>query len=234
MSLKPWIAAGALALATMPCLAASPDQSWDGLVEIKSKRFDEAYVAPGTDFRPYTKIMIDPTQVAFRRDWMRNINNERGVTRQVTEDEAKQILDETRINFDEIFQEAFGKAGYTVVTAPGTDVLRVATSVIDLYLNAPDTFSSAQVRTYTMNAGEATLVVELRDSLTGAMLGRVLDRRETLDRGMQLQWSNRVSNRADFRNLFRTWSSISVKGLTGLKEISPLPATLTPGQRLGN
>lgn len=232
MRMKTWIAACLMAVFASTAFAEKQSESWDGLVEIKSKRFDEAYVAPGTDFRQYTRIMIDPTQVAFRKDWMRNINHERGVTRQVTEDEARQILDETRINFDEIFQEAFGKAGYTVVTTPGADVLRVATSVIDLYLNAPDTFSSAQVRTYTMNAGEATLVVELRDSLTGAMLGRVLDRRETLDRGMQLQWSNRVSNRADFRNLFRTWSSISVKGLAGLKEISPLPATLTPGQKL--
>ena len=63
--------------------------------------------------------------------------------------------------------------------------------------------------------GEATLVIELRDSPTGALLGRVLDRRETLDTGMQ--WSNRVTNTSDFRNLFKAWASITVKG-TGIAQ----------------
>jgi hypothetical protein len=231
MPLKTWIAAGLLALFANAALAEKPPESWDGLVEVKSKKFDAAYLAPGADFRPYTRIMVDPTQVAFRKNWMKNINDDRrGVSGKVTEEDAKQILDAARSNFDDVFQEAFTKAGYTVVTKPGADVLRVATGVIDLYLNAPDTMSATRTRTYTANAGEATLVIEMRDSLTGALLGRVLDRRETLDTGMQ--WANRVSNTADFRNLFRTWSSITVKGLADLKEISPLPATLTPGQKL--
>lgn len=231
MRTRTWIAVALLAAVAAPALAESQVQSWDGLVEVKARRFDEAYLAPGADFRQYTKIMVDPTQVAFRKDWMRNINDERGVSRKVSEEDAREILAAARTNFDDIFRDAFSKAGYTVVTTPGADVLRVATGVIDLYLNAPDTFSTTRTRTYTANAGEATLVIEMRDSMTGALLGRVLDRRETLDTGMQ--WANRVSNTADFRNLFRIWSSITVKGLAGLKEISPLPDTLVPGQKVG-
>lgn len=230
MQLKTWIAAGLLALFASAALAEKPPGSWDGLVEVKSKRFDDAFLAPGADFRPYTRIMVDPTQVAFRKDWQRNMNDDRDLSRKITDEDAQEILAAARTNFDDIFQEAFTKAGYTVVTTPGADVLRVATGVIDLYLNAPDTMSATRSRTYTANAGEATLVIEMRDSLTGALLGRVLDRRETLDTGMQ--WANSVSNTTDFRNLFRTWSSITVKGLANLKEISPLPATLTPGQKL--
>lgn len=231
MQMKTWIATGLLALFANAAFAENAPETWDGLVEVKSKKFDAAYLAPGADFRPYTKIMVDPTQVAFRKNWMKDINDERGVTRKVTEEDAKEILEAARTNFDDIFHEAFTKAGYTVVTTPGPDVLRVATGVVNLYLNAPDTMSATRTRTYTANAGEATLVIELRDALTGALLGRVLDRRETLDSGMQ--WSNRVTNTSDFRNLFKTWSSITVKGLAGLKEISPLPDPLTPGQKLG-
>jgi hypothetical protein len=232
MQMKTWIAAGLLALFGTSALAESLPQSWDGLVEVKSKKFDAAYLAPGADFRPYTKIMVDPTQVAFQKDWLKNLNDDRNISRKVTAEEAQEILAAARTNFDDVFHEAFSKAGYTVVTTPGPDVLRVATGVINLYINAPDTFSAGRTRSFTANAGEATLVMELRDSTSGALLGRVLDRRQTLDKG-SLQWTNRVSNTADFRNLFRSWSSVTVKGLAGLKEISPLPATLTPGQKLG-
>ena len=45
-----------------------PD-NWDGLVRVKPKRMDAAYVAPGTDFRAYTKVMFDPAEVAFKKDW---------------------------------------------------------------------------------------------------------------------------------------------------------------------
>ena len=37
--------------AAPPALAASPPASWDGLTNVKSKRFDAAYVLPGADFR---------------------------------------------------------------------------------------------------------------------------------------------------------------------------------------
>ncbi len=45
-----------------------PD-NWDGLVRVKPKRMDAAYVAPGADFRAYTKVMLDPAEVAFKKDW---------------------------------------------------------------------------------------------------------------------------------------------------------------------
>jgi hypothetical protein len=231
MHIRKLIVAGLLALFAHAALADKAPTTWDGLVEIKSKKMDAAYLAPGADFRPYTKIMVDPTQVAFRKDWLKNINDDRSVSRKVTEDEAQEILAAARTNFEDVFQEAFAKAGYTVVKTPGPDVLRVATGVVNLYLNAPDTMSAGRTRTFTANAGEATLVMELRDSMSGALLGRVLDRRETLDTGMQ--WSNRVTNTQDFRNLFLSWSSVTVKGLESLKEISPLPDPLTPGQKLG-
>ncbi len=51
-----------------------PDD-WDGLVKIKPKHMDAAYLLPGADFRIYTKVMIDPTEVAFKKNWRRDIND---------------------------------------------------------------------------------------------------------------------------------------------------------------
>ena len=211
--------------------ADKPPGNWDGLVEVNSKRLDLAYLAPGADFRSYTKVMVDPTQVAFHKDWMKNMNNRRDLSRKVTEEHAKDIIEAARTNFADVFTEVFEKAGYTVVTSPGDDVLRISPGVANLYINAPDLMSAGRSQTYSANAGEATMILELRDSQTGALLGRVVDQRETRD-AIGMQPANRVTNTNDFRALFKTWASTSVKGIEALKSVSPLPETLTPGQKL--
>ena len=47
----------------------SPAAKLDGLVRVKSKRLDVVYLQPGADFRSYTKVMLDPTEVAFAKNW---------------------------------------------------------------------------------------------------------------------------------------------------------------------
>ena len=208
-----------------------PD-NWDGLVRVKPKKMDAAYVAPGTDFRTYTKVMLDPGEVAFKKDWMRDVNDSSaGVSKDVTDEDAQKILAAARDGLDQIFKETFEKAGIQVVTTPGADVLRLSPGVANLYINAPDTMSAGRSRTYTAEAGEATFVLEARDSMTGALLGRVFDRRETRQSG-GVQWATSVSNRADFSQLFKSWANICVKGLSELKENSPVPADLQPNQKL--
>jgi hypothetical protein len=73
--------------------------------------------------------------------------------------------------------------------------------------------------------------MEVRDSRTNTLLGRVVDRRETRS-SVAVQQASRVTNQADFRALFSQWAAIVGKGLEELKAHSPVPETLTPGQRL--
>lgn len=235
MTRKHWTLglASALLLATAgPALAEDAPESWDGLVQVKPKRMDAVYLAPGADFRPYTKLMVDPTEVAFRKDFLKNQNRAGSrLTVRIDDQEAAEILQAARSNFSDIFNQAFTEAGYQIVTAPGPDVLRVSTGVMNLYLNAPDTMEAGRTRTYTANAGEATLVIEVRDSSSNALLGRVLDRRETLDTGT-MQISSSVTNLSDFRSLFKRWAKNSVEGLAELKAHSPVPEDLKPKQKL--
>jgi len=226
-----WLAALLLATACTAASAADVPENWDGLVQVKAKRMDAAYLLPGADFRPYTKIHVDPTQVAFKKNWIRSQNTSRSLSRQVTPEHAEKILAAARTNFDDIFAEAFTKAGYQIVTEPGPDVLRVSTAVIDLYVNAPDVMSAGRSYSYTTEAGEATLVMEVRDAMTGTLLGRVIDRRDTRGTG-GMQMTTSVSNQAEFRTLFKRWADITVKGLAELKEQSPVPEDLKPGKKL--
>jgi hypothetical protein len=222
-----FMALAMLACAAMADTALPPELA--GLVKVKAKRVDEAYLLPGTDFRTYTKVMIDPAEVAFRKDWMRNINQQnRSTSRQVTTEDAQEIAAAARSGFAEIWEEAFRKAGYEVVKAAGPNVLRLSPKVIDLYINAPDVMAPGRSRSYTVEAGEATLVLQASDSESGAAVGYAVDRRRTRSNGMTLSWTTSVSNRGDFGILFRDWANICVSALEDLKEKSPLPLPQTP------
>ena len=53
----------------------------EGLVKVPSKRLAAVDLLPGADVRAYTKIMIDPVQVSFRKGWLKDVNRSRGVSR---------------------------------------------------------------------------------------------------------------------------------------------------------
>ena len=66
------------------------------------------------------------------------------------------------------------------------------------------------------------MVLEIRDAETDQLLGRVADRRSTVDYGGMVMVTNRVTNRAEFERLLKRWTEIMVDGLATLKEASPL------------
>lgn len=211
--------------------AAQDTGAWDGLVEIKPRKLDAAYLMPGADFRPYKKLMVEPVVVAFRKDWMKRVNESVPLSRRVSQEDAEKIATSARENFAEVFNEAAAKAGYELVASPGADVLRVRPGVIDLYIAAPDTGGSGRSRSFTVEAGEATLFLEVSDSTTGALLGRALDKRATRNTG-RLMLANSVTNLSEFRSLFRQWADAAVNGLDELRAMSPVPLDLKPGQKL--
>jgi hypothetical protein len=174
--------------------------------------------------------MIEPTDVAFRKDWQREQNRDRiGLMNRVTDEDARRILDDAQKSFQRLFAEAYTEAGYAVVSTPGPDVLRLSTSIIDLDVTAPDTMDPGRSRTYSRDAGEATLVLEARDSLTGELLGRAVDERQTSDMGPFIR--NSVTNAAAFEQVFRRWARTSADGLAELKELSPVDPSALQARR---
>ncbi len=204
-----------------PAATAKPPANWDGLVQVKSKRLDLVYLQPGADFRGYTKVLIEPTEVAFAKDWRRDYNSTtRGLSSRVSETELQQAISKGVTAANDIFAEAWTKGGYGVVSAPGPDVLRVKTGIVNIWLNAPDRPSAGRSYSFAPEAGRATLFVEARDSITGALLGRAVDQRIVGDD--MTTWRTSVSNRADFRDQVHRWASASVRGMTELKSLSPI------------
>lgn len=221
---------GSAAVGTTMAAAAEP--VWDSLVEVNSRRMGSAFLLPGADFRPYDSVMLDEPEVSFRNNWLRDVNRNTRGGRRVSQSDAERILATTATNTTDIFTAEFERAGFKIAKTAGPNVLRIRTGVVDLFVNAPDVPSAGRSTSFTTNAGEATLVMEARDSQTNALLGRVIDRRQTRGTGgmNNMSQSNRVTNTSEFRALARRWAQISASKLNDLKAVSPVPDPLAAGQ----
>ncbi len=201
-------------------LAASPPATWDNLARVESKRLKYVYLLPGADFRVYTKVMLEPTQIAFKKNWQRDYNSTAsGLSRRISDADVERAITEGGKATTAIFAKAFADGGYPVVTTPGPDVLTVRTEIINLRVTAPDKMSAGRSRTYANEAGSATLVVEVMDSVSGAILGRAVDSSLAGDNSYMMS-RNSMTNRADFRNVATDWAKDSVRGLNELKRLS--------------
>ena len=211
--------AGTMLLAGAPVAAQGPS-TWDGLTRVKSKALDQVYLQSGADFRAYTKVFIEPTEVAFEKSWRRDYNRSASPGARISETELQNTISKAVTEASEIFASAWTNGGYTVVNAPGPDVLRVKTGIINIRVNAPDKLSSPRSRSYSTEAGSAVLFVEARDSATGALLGRAVDQRIVGDN--LTAWRTSASNRGDFRDVVVNWANASVRGMNELKSRSPI------------
>ena len=217
-----WTAAVASAMLFVGAAAAAkPPANWDGLVQVKSKRLDLVYLQPGADFRGYTKVLVEPTEVAFHKDWQRQYNrSSTALSSRVSDREVQEAISKGLKAAQDIFTQAWVKGGYSVVDAAGADVLRVKTGIVHIRVTAPDQPTAGRSYSFAEDAGSATLFVEARDSLTNALLGRAVDQKVAGDNASV--WRTRSSNRADFRDMVEDWAAASVRGMTELKALSPI------------
>jgi hypothetical protein len=214
--------AGLVLVASPMAMAQTKGQGdWNGLHKVETKRFDEAWLLPGADFKTYTRVMIDPTEAAFRKNWQKDWNDKHfDFNERITDEEARRILTAAQSGFQDVFTKAYQEAGYQVVTTPGPDVLRLKTYILNLDVSAPD-FQKSNVRTYSKEGGSGVLVLEARDSMSGALLAQGVDGREIGDSAWAMR-RTKLSNRADFEAAFKTWAQMSVDGLAALKTLPPV------------
>jgi hypothetical protein len=222
--LKTGITSLILAVAPLATAQDVPALQWEGMRKADWKTFDEAFVAPGVDFRPYTKVMIDPVDASFRRNWQRDYNRVNvSLDRRISDEQAQEILVEAQDGLGDAFVQAARNAGYQIATAPGPDVLRLKVYLTDLDVHAPDLRTSSRDWTFAEEAGSGRLVMEVRDSASDALLAGGVDRRDIGDMSF-LQRRSSVTNRADFSRAFRRWAEFSVDALDGLGAKSPAQA----------
>jgi hypothetical protein len=177
----------------------------DGLQLTKSKKLDLLYVQPGATLSGYNKVWLEPVQVAFSKSGKPD-------SRKVDSQDRERIRTELAAEFQRIFtQELEEKGGYALVKSAGPDVLRVLPAIIDLYITAPDTLEAGRTKVYSVSPGEMTLVVELRDAESGAILARAADHKGRSFGPMQ--WNTKGTNVAEARRILREWATTLRAGL---------------------
>jgi len=206
------------ALATMVLAGCATTQrgpaEWDGLVRQPNTRLDAVFVKPDAEIPSYTSFILAPATVQFARNWDPNRGG-RSMSRRLDAGDITAIKDSLATMLGDTFREELTAGGYQVVTEPGPDTLLVIPAIVDLYITAPETISAGRSRTYTANSGRMTLVLELRDSVTGETLARVVDGQSGRNIGI-MTITNRATNTADAQRAIRTWARALRSGLDTL------------------
>lgn len=180
----------------------APD-TWEGLKRVKRPGLDTVYVREGATLARYKRVMLDPVEVSFDKNWSPN----RGFGSLEAADPVAIREGLAKLAREVFRRELEKKGGYPLVDQPGPDVLRVRAQIVDLYINAPETRSASPTRTYVISAGEMTLMADLYDSESNTLLAHVVDRERGLERGLnELQIANRVTNTAEADRILTGWA----------------------------
>lgn len=185
----------------------TPDD-WDGMPRVKRPGLDAVYLRPGASLAKYKKVLLDPVEVSFDKNWD---PNRRQTGSNIYGGEGKVDAEAIRVDLGKLARkvterELGKKNGYPLVDTVGQDVLRVHARIVDLYINAPDTMTPG-VHNYVVNAGEMTLVADLYDSQTNTLIGHVIDRQRGQENGpFDLQIANRVTNTAEADRILSMWA----------------------------
>ncbi len=205
---------------TPPSIQTGPDAelSFDGLHMVDNSRADVAWARPDFDISGYTKIWPVGAGVEYRQVKNRgktSIDRSRGG--------PYFIDDKSRAQFEEavgkVFKEELQKIEkYEFVDGPGPDVLMVRGGLLNVTSYVPPDPIGGRSYMYLSSVGEATMVLELRDSETGTILARSVDRRAAETIGGTFQQSNSVTNSGEVRRLIRYWATRLREGLDGFAE----------------
>lgn len=184
---------------------------------------DAAWVKPDLDLRPYTKIMLVGAGFSYR-----SVDNEgKRYVPGRSNDTEFYISEENRARIELEMREAFLKElerleRYEVVDTPGPGVLMLVASVIDVVSSVPNENDCVgRCEVYLRSVGEATLVLELRDSMSNEVLVRAADRRAAESGGYAVR-ANAVTVWPEVRRVASVWGRRIVKGLNDFESVDDL------------
>lgn len=204
------------------CAANKPaEMTEDGLVLKPDTGRATVYVRPGATIADYSEFGLEPCEVSFRRNWLRDQNSSRvNLSNRVTQRDVDRIRDGLAADCDKFFTAALTEEpAYDLVEefSNGEPVLVLRPAIINLDVSAPDVASAGMQRSYVASAGEMTLLLELVDGTTGEVLARAQERQEARDMN-RIQWSNSVTNRAEADRILKSWAKRLRAGLDAARQ----------------
>jgi hypothetical protein len=191
--------------------------TYDGLHKVDNARFSQAWADPDIDYSIYNKIMPGEAFFEFRAVKKSSTSSLHSTRSSETEywikDEDKQkLIDEVSA----IFREELGKSTrFTITSEPGPDVLIIRGGLHDIVSKVPpDMIGRGGI--YLDSVGEATLILEGVDSMSGETIFRAVERRSAERSGSMMMEANTVTTWAEVRRLARKWATTLREGLDSI------------------
>ena len=139
------------------CVSCTTTTIVEPFVRSPDAQVEQSYRSPGADFSVYSKLMGSPLEIYYP-------------------DEGPPPSEEDLERLRELFRNAFLAAigdDYEIVTEPGPDVLHVVGQIVDLKIVGPiGSFEPTGRLRQLVTKGQLTLLMELRDSVSGRVLAR--------------------------------------------------------------
>ena len=205
--------------ATEPAIQTGPnaETTFDGLVRIENARFSGAWVDPDVDLEQYNKIIPGGVDFQFRSVQKMSASAARRANEREfwISDSNKQRLVET---VTEVFEEELQKSkSFTVTDEPAPDALIIVGGLHDIVSQVPPE-DVGRSEVWLRSVGEATLVIELRDSLSNEVIYRAVERRAAENVGNRMIRANTATTWAEVRRWARRWAVRLREGLDSIHE----------------
>ena len=197
-----------------PTIDMSPDAevTFDGLHPVKNSRMAQAWARPDFDISTFSKVMLQGADAEFRPGGQNPRQR-----RSLGPNDHFAVTPEQKVRFQEQMSAAFVEElslseVFTIVTEPGADVLLIQGILLDVVSFIPEQ-GAGRSEVFLSRIGEVTVVLEIRESVSGAILARGVERRAAESSGTTMSRSNTVTNSAEFRRIARRWATILREGL---------------------
>lgn len=185
--------------------------TFDGLVRVDNSRLQHVWADPDVDFSQFTQYI--PGDIVFEFREVRASGGPRSTGQTVfpvSEADEDRVIE---IFVDSFRLELLESEHFTPAEGPGAGVLIIEGALLDVISRVPpDAGGLARNRVYLDAVGEGTLVIQLRDSLTNAVIARGTERRAA-QQDFQRTRSTPANNWAQVGRLARNWAMVLREGL---------------------
>lgn len=213
------VAALVVGCAAEPSIQTGPDAetTFDGLVRIDNSRFSAAWIDPDIDLTQYSKILPGGAEFQFR-----NVQKTSRTTMRASSENEFWISDSDRQRLIDTVSEVFNdelqrSEHFTVADERGADTMIIVGALHDIVSRVPpEHIGRGEI--YLSSLGEATLIIEISDSLSGEVIYRAVDRRAVENVGGQMIRANSATTWGEVRRWARRWATRLREGLDSIHE----------------
>jgi hypothetical protein len=188
--------------------------TFDGLHKVENAAFKNAWADPDIDFSRYSKFIAGGAVFEFRA--VKKSNTQRSSSSQSEfwiDDKSKEKLSE---EVSAVFQEELAKSErFTETDTPGPDAIIIRGALHDIVSRVPPEYVGRS-DIYLSSVGEATLILEVVDSMSGEVIARAVERRAAQRAGGQAVRSSSVTTWSEVRRLARRWATTLRDGMDAI------------------